>query len=114
MMSLKGMTEEEKKARKRKQRAKAQRKYYQTHKDYYKNYSTKWARQEKERLIHQIEELTNNWNDLKQYLRSRFTEWIGSKNEIIREGACEDYRILDYMKYLEGGSDVQSNNQNEI
>lgn len=60
--SLKNMTEEEKLIHKKKQRAKAQRKYYQSHKDYYKNYSTKYARQEKENLKNKINEL-NKMNE---------------------------------------------------
>lgn len=44
-MSLKNMTEEEKKARKRKQKAEAQKRYYQKNKDYYKNYSKQWAKE---------------------------------------------------------------------
>lgn len=39
MASLKGMTLEEKKARKRKQKNEAQKRYYQKHKEYYKTYS---------------------------------------------------------------------------
>jgi len=44
-MSLKNMTEEEKKARKRKQKAEAQKRYYQKNKDYYKNYSKQWSKE---------------------------------------------------------------------
>ena len=38
-MSLKNMTDEEKKQRKRKQKNEAQKRYYRKNKDYYKNYN---------------------------------------------------------------------------
>lgn len=45
-MSLKNMTEEEKKKRKRLQKNEAQKRYYQKNKDYYKNYSKEWTKQQ--------------------------------------------------------------------
>lgn len=50
--------------------------------------------------LDEIKRLISNWNELEKYLQGRYKEWIGSKNEITRESACEDYLILDFMKYL--------------
>lgn len=47
-VSLKNMTEEEKKAHKRKLHRLHQRKYYEKNKDYYRNYQRNWARELKQ------------------------------------------------------------------
>ena len=115
--NLKNMTAEEKETHKRKQKAKAQRKYYQTHKDYYKNYSTKWARQEKINMKNEIDRLNNDIKTLlkeneakekvikkQDYIINELEEWLkedfkkvyrdmGHRNNIINE-------VLDKLKEL--------------
>lgn len=50
-VSLKNMTEEEKKTHKRKLHRLHQRKYYEKNKDYYRNYQRNWAKQFNEEII---------------------------------------------------------------
>lgn len=68
-MSLKNMTEEEKKARKRKQKAEAQKRYYQKNKDYYKNYSKQWAKELLKSKDKEIERLNNIIDELEKILK---------------------------------------------
>lgn len=55
MASLKGMTEEEKRLRKRKQLNEAQKRYYQKHKEYYKNYGKNFYKNKYEDLKEKID-----------------------------------------------------------
>ena len=65
-MSLKNMTEEEKKARKRKQKAEAQKRYYQKNKVYYNNYSKQWSKENLLKKDKEIERLNNIIEKLEQ------------------------------------------------
>lgn len=85
--SLKNMTEEEIKARKRKQKAEAQRRYYQRNKDYYKNYAKNWSIQKQKEMQQEIERLNNIIDELEKWLndRSEFTnigEVLNKLNEL--------------------------------
>ena len=63
MASLKGMTLEEKKARKRKQKNEAQKRYYQKHKEYYKTYSREhnYYKERNDKAIILIDKMITEW-----------------------------------------------------
>lgn len=58
--------------------------------------------------ITDISLLDENYNlkkiiiELEKHLESKYYEWKDSDNEIIKESAYEDLRILDYLKELKG------------
>ena len=68
--------------------------------DYYKVMKSYYTEDYVKFLLQEIERLNNIINELEKYLHGRYNEWISSKNKITRESACEDYLILEYMKYL--------------
>ena len=91
--NLKNMTEEEKKAHKRKQKAKAQRKYYQNHKEYYKNYSKQWAKVLLETKDKKINRLNNAINEIEAIVYANISN-IDARISI--------QEVLDKLKELKG------------
>ena len=94
-MSLKNMSEEEKKARKRKQKNEASKRYYLKNKDYYKNYSREWSKQKQERLYKQLEAYENMRKEAIEYVKKEeHSIWV-------RDGRDMLLNILNKV----GGSD---------
>ena len=87
-MSLKNMTEEEKKKRKRLQKNEAQKRYYQKNKDYYKNYSKEWAKQ-------QIEDLQKK-AELGSHYKHLYSEVKKQKDNVV-----------EYIKYQLSNLDLK-------
>ena len=46
-------------------------------------------------------------NELEKYLYGRYQEWKDSENELIVEGALEDFKILQFIRKLKEGSDKE-------
>lgn len=96
MASLKGMTEEEKRLRKRKQLNEAQKRYYQKHKEYYKDF------------------YKNKYEDLKEKI-AKAVEYIktkGLKEEEWQNGFCVKAtatytreEIFDLLNILQEGGE---------
>ena len=50
----------------------------------------------------QIQELTNNWNELEEWLQNEYNEWSTVDDEIIRAEARQCIEVLDKMKEIKG------------
>lgn len=76
-----------------------QRKFYQNHKDYYKKYQ--------EKPYKEIEKLTNNWNELEEWVKIKYKEYSkNKKNHIDVAMSGTFYAVLDKMKK------IKENNEN--
>lgn len=97
-MSLKNMSEEEKKARKRKQKNEASKRYYRKNKEYYKNYTREWSKQKQESLYKKIEAYEN--------MRKEVNIFIEKKQKL---GALNYVDINELLNILNkvGGNDEQ-------
>lgn len=51
----------------------------------------------------QIQELTNNWNELEEWLQNEYNEWSTVDDEIIRAEARQCIEVLDKMKEIKEG-----------
>lgn len=87
-MSLKKMSDEEKKARKRRQKNEAQKRYYQKHKDYYKNYSKQWAKDKLKSLEDEIVELKAELQEANDSII-----WWQNRYNALKKNSIEIYRI---------------------
>lgn len=47
-----------------------------------------------------IQELTNNWNELEEWLQNEYNEWSTVDDEIIRAEARQCIEVLDKMKEI--------------
>ena len=54
----------------------------------------------------QIQELTNNWNELEEWLQNEYNEWSTVDDEIIRAEARQCIEVLDKMKEIKGGKKI--------
>lgn len=48
----------------------------------------------------QITQLTNNWNELEEWLQNEYNEWSTVDDEIIRAEARQCIEVLDKMKEI--------------
>lgn len=96
-MKLNNLTTEEKLARKRKQKAEAQRRYYQKNKEYYKNYNKENSYTKK--LQQENQQLQNNWNELKKWLKDT-ARW-----DLELEDCFNTREVLIKMQSLERGEE---------
>lgn len=92
-ISLKNMSDEEKKARKRKQKNEASKRYYQKHKDYYKNYSKQWAKDKLKSLENEIEELKAELQEANDSII-----WWQNRYNALYKNSIEIYRTEPYDK----------------
>ena len=112
-MSLKNMTEEEKKARKRKQKNEAQKRYYQKNKVYYNNYSKQWSKENLLKKDKEIEKLNKiieiKNNRIQQLLNStrrakidKAVKLINKKKALFTKDVVQTKIINDLLDILEG------------
>lgn len=59
-------------------------------------------------LKQQITQLTNNWNELEEWLQNEYNEWSTVDDEIIRAEARQCIEVLDKMKEIKGENNVSS------
>lgn len=53
----------------------------------------------------QITQLTNNWNELEEYLIHEIKEWKDEEDNWIKAQVYEDKAILNKMKEINGGKE---------
>ena len=51
-------------------------------------------------ILKQIDQLTNNWNELEEWLQNEYNEWSTVDDEIIRAEARQCIEVLDKMKEI--------------
>lgn len=54
--------------------------------------------------LQQIDQLTNNWNELEEWLQNEYNEWSTVDDEIIRAEARQCIEVLDKMKEINEGN----------
>ena len=57
----------------------------------------------------QINQLTNNWNELEEWLQNEYNEWSTVDDEIIRAEARQCIEVLDKMKEIKDDNNEISN-----
>ena len=57
------------------------------------------------KLRQQIQELTNNWNELEEYLIHEIEEWNDEEDNWIKAQVYEDKAILNKMKEIKEGKE---------
>lgn len=67
-------------------------------------------RSEQAKLVKQIDQLTNNWNELEEHLNHEIEEWQDVSDDWTKAQVQEDKIILDKMKEIKGRKDVSNNN----
>jgi len=103
-ISLKNMTEEEKKAHKREIHRLHQRKYYEKNKDYYRNYQRNWAKQFNEEII-KLKSRNKLLSAENSYYKHIINELEKCINELLwYDNESDEYkiglRLLDELKEL--------------
>lgn len=87
-MSLKNMSDEEKKARRCKQKNEASKRYYQKHKDYYKNYSKQWIKNKLKKLGDEIVELKAELQEANDSII-----WWQNRYNALKQNSIEIYKL---------------------
>ena len=63
--------------------------------DYYKVMESYYTEDYVKSLLQQIQELTNNWNELRQHIKEYLKEWENSDDERVK-GKCDMARDILY------------------